>query len=393
MNLLNKSFSIKFFGLLSILIILSIVFYSCFSSWNDGNEGIIKINLYNNSRTLVPYPPDDPDVLKNIEFKISIYNNINIINLDAKGLEKVSVNVPVGFYNIKVDAYLENVKTNLSPNGERFHYASGMDTVDVKAGQNNSVTVQMYKEFCDGCGEWEITLATCEAAGSEILNCSKDPSHNKNIQKPAPGHDHLSSLICKRDGCDHQYAIGETGPAGGIIFYVADGQGGRSLGFTVQGSPTGYTPAWSNYTAYYLEAAPSNISEMQMWSSGDPIYDRIPGLSQDQTDEIDWAIGRGRMNTAIIIARGIDQSYITPAASACVALTTGDKVDWFLPSKNELNELRQNRGQPGIPSTGAFWSSSQASQFDAWGQFFTTSNDQGAYSKGDAEYIRPIRAF
>ena len=32
------------------------------------------------------------------------------------------------------------------------------------------------------------------------------------------GHDHTGSLLCKR--CGHKYAIGDTGPGGGIIFWL-----------------------------------------------------------------------------------------------------------------------------------------------------------------------------
>jgi len=53
------------------------------------------------------------------------------------------------------------------------------------------------------------------------------------------------------------FEIGDIGPGGGIIFYVTPN------GFTVQGSPEGWSPAWTAYTAYYLEAAPENISETQ----------------------------------------------------------------------------------------------------------------------------------
>jgi len=68
------------------------------------------------------------------------------------------------------------------------------------------------------------TPATCTTAGNTVANGTCTRSGCGQIFSgtviAALGHDHISSLICKRASCDHQYAIGDTGPAGGIIFYV-----------------------------------------------------------------------------------------------------------------------------------------------------------------------------
>jgi hypothetical protein len=84
--------------------------------------------------------------------------------------------------------------------------------------------------------------------------------------------------------------------------------------------------------------------------------------------------------------------YTTPAASECAALTTGGRTDWFLPSRNELNELAQIRGQYGIPNSGWFWSSSQFDSYGAWDQHFRIGG-QGVYGKLNGNYVRAIRAF
>ena len=187
--------------------------------------------------------------------------------------------------------------------------------------------------------------------------------------------------VCQNSGCTVTAGIGDTGSAGGIIFYSTE------FDFFT-GTTAGDT---TTVKRYYLEAAPANMATTLMWAS----YwnDLIPDLSQTSIDQTDWAIGRGQLNTAIIIARGVSQSYTTPAASACADLITGDKDDWFLPSRNELNALAQIRGLHGIPNTDWwFWSSSQNGIEYAWGQNFSNGN-QGSNLKDNDFNVRPVRAF
>jgi len=244
--------------------------------------------------------------------------------------------------------------------------------------------------FAVSCGDPDNGNSPCSHTGGTAATCTTAQTCTKCgvVMQATRGHDHASSLVCKRTGCDHQYALGDTGPAGGIIFYVADGEESRPLGFTVQGYSGG--PAhlnFSTYIAYYLEAAPENISEKQAWEN---VYtnDLIPGFIMENPR----VIGKGRLSTSIIIARGIDQEYTTPAASSCFALETGDKNDWFLPSSDELNALKQIRGQYGIPNTGLFWSSSQNTATSAVLHEF---DDGGASGRGKwfGFDVRAVRAF
>jgi len=156
---------------------------------------------------------------------------------------------------------------------------------------------------------------------------------------------------------------------------------------------------FAEYTAYYLEAAPVNISGDQMWAYDDnyvAFIDLIPGLSH--WDQTDWGIGRGRMNTSIIIARGIAMGYKTPAASACRTLTTGDKTDWFLPSKDELfamywGMVKLNEMYADILPSGLFWSSSQQNITRAWYLFFSQHGIWYDTDKYSLLNVRPVRAF
>lgn len=70
--------------------------------------------------------------------------------------------------------------------------------------------------------------------------------------------------------------------------------------------------------------------------------------------------------------------------------------DWYLPSKDELNQMYLQKGAiSGLPSN-TYWSSSENSSVGAWAQIFFTGR-QTFYAKdgggGSGYYVRPVRAF
>jgi hypothetical protein len=121
------------------------------------------------------------------------------------------------------------------------------------------------------------------------------------------------------------YAIGSTGPAGGLIFYDK----GNS------------TDGWR-----YLEAAPMDIAA-SVWGC----Y-----CTQVNTSNV---VGSGKSNSQNLLATcGIDG-----AAGACAALKLNGYADWYLPSKGELDLLYKNlhlREIGGFSKTNLYWSSSAA---------------------------------
>ena len=159
-----------------------------------------------------------------------------------------------------------------------------------------------------------------------------------------------------------EYAVGDTGPGGGIIFYVGT--------FTMTDTGT---------TAHYLEAAPEDISGYVVWQQ---FTNDIPGTAV--------TLGSGRKNTALIHAH----ADLTGAASACVAPydAGGTKTDWFLPSKDELNELCEQQDLFGNFTTFNYWSSSQIDSNKAWVQWFVDGNPYDVVKTSNC-YARAIRAF
>jgi hypothetical protein len=159
------------------------------------------------------------------------------------------------------------------------------------------------------------------------------------------------------------YKVGDTGPAGGIVFYD-------------KGS---VTDGWR-----YLEAAPSDQSTGIQWYNGSYIS-VTTGTS----------VGTGKANTAAIIAAQGSGSY---AASLCKNLSIGGFSDWFLPSKDELNLMYTNLKKAGLGGFGGswLWSSSQNTigsyGYGAWLQVFSNGS-QYYYGEGNDSSVRACRAF
>jgi len=99
-------------------------------------------------------------------------------------------------------------------------------------------------------------------------------------------------------------------------------------------------------------------------------------------------IGAGRKNTALILATDAN----APAAKTCKDYRGGGLSDWFLPSKDELNELYKNKDLVGNMGTDWYWSSSQDQSNDAWCQGFIYGSQVTGF-KDNNYYVRPIRVF
>ena len=164
--------------------------------------------------------------------------------------------------------------------------------------------------------------------------------------------------------------IGSRGPGGGFIFF--------DRGYFANG--------WR-----FLEAAPADISGTHQWATRNVL---IPNLSRDWNDNTDWGIGRGRINTDIILAHAAANGYNAPTALASVNFSNNGKTDWFLPSRNELNLMFQNlrRNNIGGFTNRWYWSSSQSYHHVAFGQNFGDGS-QGGRDKLGSLSVRPIRAF
>jgi hypothetical protein len=161
------------------------------------------------------------------------------------------------------------------------------------------------------------------------------------------------------------YETGDTGPSGGLIFYV-DG-------------------------SYCLEAAPSDLVSDSVWSN-----------VTDTSVATSTAIGTGQSNTTNIVNQA---GHTTSAAKLCdeYSITSNGIVydDWFLPSRYEIQEMWVNLH---LQSLGGFnneyyWSSSEDDGV-IWGTaditkayVFKFSGWIGVDQKNTSYQVRPARAF
>ena len=202
------------------------------------------------------------------------------------------------------------------------------------------------------------------------------------------------------------YAVGETGPGGGIVFYVA---------------PTTFTcGATLASTCKYLEAAPTSgaaawTDATYAWSGN---FDIEIGVNARGT-----AVGTGLKNT---LAMETDATRGANTAGTKTRDYRGPNslTDWYLPSRDELNELckyarTQTTGDTAVRcadtptdnlrvgfnntrGVGLYWSSTEAGRIDGEGQQFGVPRDgdlaigaQGGKTKTQSTTInvRPVRAF
>ena len=150
------------------------------------------------------------------------------------------------------------------------------------------------------------------------------------------------------------YSIGETGPAGGIVFYTTDR--GR----------------------HGLEAAAADSTSSE-W-----------GCYEDFIGGTSLAIGTGAANTAAIVAGCV--SAQNTAAEVANAYELNSFADWFLPSRGELNLLYLQKDVVGSFASVCCWSSSEFDSNAAWVQYF---DDGGQVGDGKVVPlgVRAVRAF
>ncbi|GDX29389.1 hypothetical protein LBMAG13_18140 [Actinomycetes bacterium] len=192
-----------------------------------------------------------------------------------------------------------------------------------------------------------------------------------------------------------EYAVGSPGPAGGIVFYVATTPFKCGVDLTAE--------------CTYLEAAPND------WNSGigsDPML-TWGCINASHSGAQGTSIGSGFTNTAAIMIAcpDVSGSNSAPAARAAdIYAPSGLAADWFLPSKDELNELckyARETGQAAGGSTvcsggtlrsgftaGDYWSSSEHNSINSLSQSFQSNGAQYPESKILMNIsVRPVRAF
>lgn len=177
------------------------------------------------------------------------------------------------------------------------------------------------------------------------FSCTKEPAglslHSINQSNSRQGH-----------------YIGEP-YGGGIIFYL------------------------DNKKQHGIIAATSDFEEAAPWSRKDA-FNKAAATR----------IGAGATNTNNIFKRqGPSQSEADSyAAVECIQLIQNGYSDWYLPSKDELNQMYLQKDVIGNFKPFAYWSSSEINKITAWFQNFG-SGTQTKAQKTSGYSIRAIRYF
>ena len=165
-----------------------------------------------------------------------------------------------------------------------------------------------------------------------------------------------------------EYAPGDMGPAGGLIFYV---------------NPNYATDKWR-----YLETAPFDQSAGARWGC----------FRREIAGARGTAVGTGRQNTRDMLAACPEPGS---AAALCANLTVNGVGGWFLPSRDELVLVYRNLkatgaaefGEAGRHDNVSYWASSQLTADMAAHIDFADLGRPHFDDKDFPRRVRAIRAF
>lgn len=221
-------------------------------------------------------------------------------------------------------------------------YSSISTTGSIRIGDDPTICDDTYK----GTIRFNSTTSTFEGCnGVEWVSITPTPTPPPTPPRP-PG----------------TYAIGDEGPAGGIVFYITEG------------GLHGLEAAWRD------QGGGMGVNARGCYR------DRIYGA-----DGV--AVGTGAQNTADIIA-SCDEEGIAARLAAEYGTEWDSDVafdGWHLPSKDELNLLWQQKDVVGRFTSGGYWSSTMVEgSYGAlgWVQYFSN----GSHYDDDLEEYHRVRA-
>jgi TolB-like protein len=182
---------------------------------------------------------------------------------------------------------------------------------------------------------------------------------NGNQQNAPPADSVQGQADPKSPQTTKTYKIGDTGPAGGIVFYDKFSSAG----------------GWR-----YLEAAPAETGQKFPWGN--------------VRAETSYALGDGKRNTQLLVEE-LRKAKIGGAVQYFDDLEYGGYSDWFLPSRDELDLMYRNLKEKGLGGFGSerYWSSSYNSSYPhGQGQNFS-NGEQGVWGRDNSYSVRAIRQF
>ena len=206
----------------------------------------------------------------------------------------------------------------------------------------------------------------------EIGSCirttlEQDYTKWQNLTVFEPGKGYWAIQAASRDDITVQvvtrYNLGARGPGGGIVFYVDPDSGGtRGL----EAAPADQDPA--PWCLNFIDVADVvNIS-----------FAADPNSGSDNTPLI-------RATCGALSAAGVASDYVWPEGQA----------DGFLPNKEELDLLYEQRDVVGGFAGDRYWNSSEFDSHHAWFQTFNDGSQQLILKNAShrVSAVRAVRAF
>ena len=293
-------------------------------------------------------------------FRVAGWNNSVTPQIATTDWSSNASGVPLGSRTLTIDAgsYTSSYRMSVSPPTITSTASAGAGTKTYSSSTTSVCTINSSTGVVAF-----VSVGTCTIGASIAADSSYNTATASSIS---------FSVV---------YAVGDTGPAGGIIFIIP--------------STTG------NSTGKYFEAAIST------WSSGTEGNNRWCNLTSTAigTNAQGTAIGTGQANTNAIVA-----VCSSGAANDADTYSVNSYSDWFLPSEDELKQLWVQKSAVGIPvsknqccptsgivNTSSYWSSTEISSARGTpaSQAYPASSSTGSdnWSKIYGFNVRPVRMF
>ncbi|GHV80546.1 hypothetical protein AGMMS49944_23370 [Spirochaetia bacterium] len=253
----------------------------------------------------------------------------------------------------------------------------GIIPLEIKKLQLLKINYLVTGAVNDADDYYSIVIDILDVSNGKFVNSDNElvpgrqPDLNKGVSalvtRFLSGMTSQGGTVAQKGNVRDSYRIGDTGPAGGLIFYD---KGNNSDGWR------------------YLEAAPQDLGQAE-WAGheNENIGIVVSGTGTET--------GRGKRNTQLIVDAFKRRAYTGRAAQLCASFNYGCYTDWFLPSKDELDLMYKNLAIKGVGgfTGGWYWSSSEYSNSFAWVQVFSDGNQHTGSKSNRPSYVRAVRAF